>query len=117
MDEIALVNNQPLSLQDYLLISSQLKNQRELALWVGVAITLLQGSIQNSSTRLSKLEAYNIVRYSIHEMTYEEAEKSLKRYYSHQESIPHADQIRRDLEKLTEKATITKNLALLNSLH
>ncbi len=112
-DELALVNQHPLTLNDFLIIREQLHDKKnEDALWIGISALALHGATSN---QLDKMSAYTIARYALKDISLAEAEISLKQYYRSQQNMPSPDEVKKELDGINQKAQVMRNPVPLSS--
>lgn len=109
-DEVAVVSGRPLSIRDFLVIRSQMPTQTaETALWTGIAMLSLQTETKNKGREISLQSALHVARYAAHDLSPDNAQIGLKEYYAQSKDFPSPDEVKKEIESITQKLVIRRN--------
>lgn len=120
-DEVARINGRPFTVGDFLLIRSQTeKPTPEIAYWLGVSALVLQDHKTRQGQLLSGSAALQVARYALQLIPQKTAVPALKEYYASSffkasqrttlsEAFPSPEEVKKEIEQLTQRAVIVKN--------
>ncbi len=115
--EVAIVNGQPYSLTSLFTIRSQLKHQTiQDAYWVGVSSIVLKGELQGTHKKHHPYTPIAIARYALGDLPLPMASDHLKEYFD-SSTPPSVESVKREINRLTQKALVQKNHSLLSKLN
>jgi hypothetical protein len=115
-DEVALVNEQPLSISDYLNIRKIMADStRESAIWAGISALSLQHQAGERGVHLSARTSLDIARYALRNLSTPSAIASLQQYYHFGKTPPSPEWVKKELEELVEKSVVKRSPVALSS--
>lgn len=115
-DEVALVDGRPFTITDFLKIQNHLKNPTpELAYWIGVSTLVLEKEGEIRGKILPLPLAYDIARYAAGELQESENQGSfhqaMQNFFG---SSTNPQDIKKEIDRITQKAVVQKNPQPLN---
>ncbi len=109
-DEIALIDNHPLTIAAFLKIRSRLQTRSpETALWVGISMIALQNKTRAEGREISSLAAYDIVRYAIRDLSTSDARSALIEYFRETVPLPDPDFVKKEIQSISDKTSVLRN--------
>jgi len=109
-DEVALVDDRALTIQDYYMIRSKLQTpSSDHALWVGISMLALQNKTRFDGKEISIQAAFDIARYAIRDLPPSYAAASLREYYKQTPSLPEPEEVKKEMEALSQKSIVRRN--------
>jgi hypothetical protein len=117
-DEIVRVNGRPLTLNDFLFIRSQTEDSSaETAYWLGVSTLVIQNHGKKQGKNISAASALLIARYALGKITEQTASSSLNQYYARTTPVPTPQEVKKEIEQLTQQMIVLKNPTPLSQFY
>ena len=116
-DEVALINGRALSLSAFIALRSQVRTRgSEAVLWVGLGAFALQDEAKSHDQELSIVAAVEIARYAMRELGADQADQSLRQYFTRVQTPPEPELVHKEIDRLLASATVRRNNMVLASL-
>jgi hypothetical protein len=119
-DEVALVNGRPLTVMDFLIIRSALKNPTDQNVyWAGTAALSLQEDSRSKGNELPLQTALAIVQYALNDLPAVEVISSIREFYIGRSFLhpPSPAEVKKEIDMVMRKTLIQKGAQALSQLY